>query len=271
MPLGVGASGAVRCGANVRLSSVSSPASRYDSIGQTYARTRREDPYIAHAIHGAIGVGSTVVNIGAGTGNYEPRDRAVVAVEPSWRMIAQRAVDAAPVVQAAAENLPFSDATFDIAMAILTVHHWSDPAGGLAQMRRVARRQVVFYFEPLVTHHYWGLDYFPTATQLPSETNPPGEQLLCSHLDVHEIRRCLVPRDCVDGFGTAFWARPEEMLNPEVQAGMSWLALLAESDRRIGTEHLRRDLESGEWDRRFGHLRTQDFYDGGYRIAIAGE
>lgn len=246
------------------------PHQRYDSIGRTYARTRREDRYVASVIRSAIGAGSSIVNIGAGTGNYEPRDRTVVAVEPSLQMITQRPVDAAPVVQGAAEELPFADGTFGVAMAILTVHHWRDPAAGLAEMRRVAHRQVVFFFEPLTTHDFWALDYFPSARALPSETNPPGETVLRTHLDVHEIRTCLVPRDCVDGFGIAFWARPEAMLDPHVQAGMSWLALLAEVDRAAGTLRLRRDLDSGEWDRRHGHLRTEDFYDGGYRIAIAG-
>lgn len=242
---------------------------RYDAIGQTYARTRREDPYVASQILAAVGDGRRVVNVGAGSGNYEPRDRSVVAVEPSAQMIDQRADRSAPVVQGVAEALPFPDDSFDVAMAVLTVHHWTDPAAGLRELARVARRQVVFYFEPMVTHGFWALDYFPAALDLPTEQNPPGERMLSEHLDVREIRPALVPRDCLDGFGVSYWARPEAYLDPEVQAGMSWLALLPADERARGSDRLRSDLESGEWDRRHGHLRTEDLFDGGYRIAIA--
>lgn len=241
---------------------------RYDVIGRSYATTRREDPRIADTIHGCLGSGRRVVNVGAGTGNYEPADRDVVAVEPSARMIAQRH-DHRRVVRAAAEHLPFADHAFDVAMAILTVHHWSSPAAGLREMARVADRQVVLFYESLRTHDFWALDYFPAALELAVELDPPGERLLAQHLDVREIRPVLVPKDCQDGFGVAFWARPEAYLDPDIQAGMSWLALLEPHDRQRGSERLRADLESGEWDRKYGHLRSETTFDGGYRIAIA--
>ena len=243
---------------------------RYDTIGRTYAVTRREDQRIASIIHDGLGSSTTVINVGAGSGNYEPDGRAVVAVEPSQQMIDQRRGDRAPAVQGVAEHLPFADDRFDAAMAILTVHHWSDPARGLRELARVARRQVVFYFEPLQTHAFWALDYFPTALDLPTEKNPPGEALLRAHLDVREIREIPVPHDCVDGFGAAFWARPEAYCDPIVQAGMSWLAMLTDAERSAGAERLRGDLESGEWQRRYGHLLEHETYDAGYRLAIAG-
>lgn len=242
---------------------------RYDQIGQSYARTRQEDPRIAVAIHACLGAGRSVVNVGAGSGSYEPVDRHVVAVEPSLRMIAQRRRRTSSVVRAVAEDLPFADSTFDAAMAVLTLHHWTDPARGLLEMRRIATRQVVFFYESLRTHSFWGLDYFPAALALPTEVDPPGEALLSQHLHLREIRKVLVPNDCRDGFGTAFWARPEAYLDPEVQAGMSWLAMLSPEDRQRGSDRLRADLERGEWDRRYGHLRTASTFDGGYRIAIA--
>jgi SAM-dependent methyltransferase len=247
---------------------VPGPGWRYDCIGRSYASTRREDPRIAAQIYAALGQGS-VVNVGAGSGNYEPPDRPVVAVEPSMQMIRHRAGRQAPVVRGVAEALPFRGGSFDVALAVLTMHHWSDPAAGVLEMARVAARQVVFFFEPLRTHNFWALEYFPAARELPTEKSPPGEQLLREHLQVTEVRRVLVPRDCTDGFGTAFWARPEEYLNPEVQAGMSWLAMLPERDRQRGAARLRADLRSGEWDRRHGHLRQGNAFDGGYRIAIA--
>ena len=242
---------------------------RYDEIGRSYATTRQEDPRIAAAVHACLGPSGSVVNVGAGSGNYEPTEWDVVAVEPSLRMIAQRHGRSQRIVRAEAERLPFTDGTFDVAMAILTIHHWADPARGLREMMRVARRQVVFFYEALHTHGFWGLEYFPTALALPTEIAPPGEKLLREHLNVREIRTVLVPNDCRDGFGTAFWARPEAYLDPQVQAGMSWLAMLSPQDRQRGTQNLRDDLRSGEWDRRYGHLRTATTFDGGYRIATA--
>src|ERR1700754_1000888 len=119
-------------------------ADAYDSLGRGYGAGRRPDPRIADAIWAALGDARTVLNVGAGTGNYEPPDRDVIAVEPSALMRAQRPAGAAPCVAAAAESLPFEDQSFDAAMAFATVHHWQDPIGGLREMRRVARRVVVF-------------------------------------------------------------------------------------------------------------------------------
>jgi SAM-dependent methyltransferase len=243
---------------------------RYDEIGRSYIATRREDPRIAAQVLACLGPGRSVVNVGAGAGSYEPTDREVVAVEPSVQMLLQRGARPASTVRGVAEALPFPDASFDAAMAILTVHHWSDPVGGLSELRRVARRQVVFYFEPMRTRDFWVLDYFPEALDLPTERNPPGEALLRQHLRVTDIQTVPVPADCVDGFGAAFWSRPEAYLEPEVQAGMSWLALLPDSVRRRGADRLAADLESGAWDRRHGHLRHEESFDGGYRIAVAG-
>jgi SAM-dependent methyltransferase len=224
---------------------------------------------VAAAIHAALGDAATIVNVGAGAGSYEPRDGTVVAVEPSPTMLAQRRGRSALVVRGVAEALPFADGAFEAALAVLTVHHWGDRAAGLREMRRVSRRQVVFFYEPRQSHAYWALEYFPGAVDLPFERDAPGEDDLRAALSVREVRPVLVPADCRDGFGAAYWARPEAYLDPAVHAGMSWLALLPADVLRRGTERLRRDLESGEWDRRHGHLRSQALYDGGYRLAIA--
>lgn len=242
----------------------------YDRIGTSYARTRREDPRIAARIHAALGDGRRVVNVGAGTGSYEPTDRVVVAVEPSPAMAAQRPTTRAPVVRAVAEQLPLAARSFDTAMAVLTVHHWRDPEAGLAEMARVARRQVVLFFESLETHTFWGLEYWPEAKALPTEIDPPGEALLRCCLEVGEVQPIMVPPDCMDGFGTAFWCRPEAYLEDDVQAGMSWLAMLPAAVRDRGTAHLRSDLADGTWERRHGHLRDAPHFDGGYRLAVAG-
>ena len=243
----------------------------YGQIGRTYAATRREDPRVAAHIWSAIGDATTVVNVGAGTGNYEPRHATVVAVEPSPAMVAQRHDRSSLVVRANAEALPLRDEGFDVALAVLTIHHWPDVRRGLAELRRVAQRQVVFFCESLVTHAFWAIDYFPEATALSSERDVPGEEVLRQALDVKEIRPVMVPPDCIDGFGAAYWCRPEAYTDPVVQAGMSWLALLPDDARQRGTQRLADDLASGEWERRHGHLRQLDEFDGGYRIAIAGD
>src|SRR5215470_16910915 len=116
----------------------------YDTIGASYTVTRRTEPRIAAQIWAALGDARTVLNVGAGTGSYEPSDRYVLAVEPSAVMRSQRPAHAAPCLIGSAENLPFEDQTFDAAMAVSSIHHWPDPIAGLREMRRVARRVVVF-------------------------------------------------------------------------------------------------------------------------------
>jgi SAM-dependent methyltransferase len=245
------------------------PPPVYDDIGRTYTSTRREDPRIASTIHACLGSGRSVLNVGAGTGSYEPADRFVVGVEPSVEMLRQRPKARAPVLRAVAEALPVADLAFDVAMAVLTMHHWRDVDGGLRELRRVSRRQVVLFFEPLHSHGFWAVEYFPEAVQTRSERNAPGEAALRRVLRVREIRPVLVPHDCIDGFGAAYFGRPEAYLRPEVQAGMSWLALLEPDARQRGTERLAADLASGGWDRKHGALRDTEWFDGGYRIAIA--
>jgi SAM-dependent methyltransferase len=244
---------------------------RYERIGSGYAQARREDPRVAAHVRDGLGDARSVVNVGAGTGNYEPPDLAVVAVEPSGVMIAQRTGRPAPVVQGVAEALPFPSGSFDAALAFLTVHHWSDLARGMAELRRVARRQVVFLFEPSVTAGFWAIDYFPEAMDTPTEREAPGVDVLRGFLEVREVRTVPVPIDCTDGFGAAYWGRPEAYLDPDVQAGMSWLAVLPAEVRARGTARLAADLDSGAWDVRLGQLRSLTELDAGYRLVIAGD
>ncbi len=243
---------------------------RYEQIGHGYAGARQEDPRIAAHVRDALGPARRVVNVGAGTGNYEPTDRLVVAVDPSDVMLAQRAGRPGPGVRGVAEALPFPAGAFDAALAFLTVHHWSDLERGAAEMRRVAARQVVFLFEPSVTGGFWAIDYWPEALEAPTERDAPGVDRLRELLDVREVRSVPVPLDCTDGFGAAYYGRPEAYLDPDVQAGMSWLALLPDDLRAAGSARLAADLESGAWDRRLAHLRRVPELDVGYRLVIAG-
>jgi SAM-dependent methyltransferase len=241
---------------------------KYDVIGRTYTRTRATDPRIAAAIWDPLGDARTVVNVGAGTGNYEPPDREVTAVEPSAVMIAQRAPDAAPAVQAAAEALPFEDDSFDAAMAVLTIHHWSDWRRGIDELRRVANRVVVFSWDPSFARRLWvTADYFPFVGD--EETTFPSLADQAGAVRAMRVTTVPIPWDCEDGFYGAYWRRPDAYLDPEVRAGVSVLASRSPEELAPGLERLRHDLESGAWAERHADLLEREELDLGYRLLVA--
>lgn len=237
----------------------------YDQIGKSYISTRRPDPRIAAAIKTAIGDAASIVNVGAGAGSYEPVGMPLVGVEPSWQMIRQRARTASPVVRAVAEALPFQPDTFDVALAVLTLHHWADWRRAIAEMKRVATRVVVFAFDK-DAHDFWlTTTYFPEIIELDKKRCPSMDEIVAELGDC-SVEPVLIPHDCVDGFLAAFWRRPEIYLDPTVRAGMSGFALLERDTVARGVERLKSDLESGSWEDRFGYLRSLDALDAGYRI-----
>jgi SAM-dependent methyltransferase len=243
-------------------------AARYDEIGRGYAQVRRPDPRIARQIEQAVGSGRTVINVGAGTGSYEPPGT-VVAVEPSAVMIAQRPPGAAPCVQAMAEALPFGDGAFDVALAVLTIHHWSNLEAGIGELRRVARRQVVLAFDVEETGEFWlARDYLPEVVELDRKRLPPLERVV-ELLGGALVEAVPVPHDCTDGFFGAYWRRPEAYLDPAVRAGISTLAVLGDA-LRPGLDRLAADLASGAWRQRNAALLELDEVDLGYRLLIAG-
>lgn len=241
----------------------------YDTIGKGYAGQRRPDARIAARLAAALGGARTVLNVGAGAGSYEPADRRVVALEPSRVMLAQRASGAAPSVQARAEALPFADRTFDATMAVLTLHHWSDRAGGLAECVRVSRERVVLLTIDAFAEGFWLVrDYFPEFLELDRRQFPPIAEyaaLFGARTQV-TIESVSVPRDCVDGFLGAYWARPEAYLDPAVRAGIS---SFTRCDTAAGLERLRADLTSGAWHARNGGLLERESLDLGYRLVVA--
>lgn len=241
----------------------------YDAIGRGYALNRKPDPRIARQILGALDGVATVVNVGAGAGSYEPRHLAVTAVEPSIEMIRQRPPDAAPVVRAIAEQLPFADHSFDASLAVLTIHHWRDLPGGLAEMRRVARRRVVILtWDVAAGDSFWlTAHYFPEITAFDSTRFDPIDELADALRA--QVIPVPVPRDCQDGFLAAFWARPEEYLDPRRRAAMSGFAQIPAEAIESGLERLKRDIRDGTWDRQFGELRFRESLDTGYRLLVA--
>jgi SAM-dependent methyltransferase len=239
----------------------------YDAIGVNYGRYRRPDSRIAAAIMGALGELSPIVNVGAGAGSYEPSDRPVVAVEPSMVMIRQRQARTIPVVQASATYLPFRDAAFAAALAVLTIHHWPDRGRGLAELARVARRRLVIVtYDPTATGFWLVDDYFPAIREIDRQILPPLDDFRRVVGPV-DIRPLPIPHDCTDGFLGAYWRRPSAYLDPGVRQAISAFAKIPHLD--AGLTQLRAHLADGTWTRRYGHLLHQTALDIGYRLVIA--
>ena len=240
----------------------------YDTIGTTYAATRRTEPRIAAQVWAALGDARTVLNVGAGTGSYEPTDRDVTAVEPSAVMRAQRPVGAAPCVAASAESLPFEDKSFDAAMAFATVHHWRDPVAGLRELQRVARRVVVFTCD--TTDQSWRGRFWLTRDYLTEvAASRVGLATELARASGAHVEPVLVPWDCADGFFEAYWRRPEAYLEEHVRRGMSlWAAVGPEAEQRV-VRSLRGDIESGRWRERNRELLDLDAAELGLRLLVA--
>jgi SAM-dependent methyltransferase len=239
----------------------------YDTIGIGYAARRRPDPRIAAVIDTALRDAASVVNVGAGTGSYEPTSRRVVAVEPSSVMIAQRASDAAPCLQGVAESLPLETKSVDAAMAVLTMHHWTDLARGLSELRRVARSRVVLVtWVPDAAPFWLTDDYFPEIVAY-DRTVFPAERELCAVVEraigPAHAAPIAIPHDCTDGFLCAYWRRPEAYLRDDVRGAISSFSRF---DPAAGLARLRDDLASGAWRTRHGHVLAHDAMDFGYRL-----
>jgi SAM-dependent methyltransferase len=247
-----------------------SSAQLYDTIGATYTVTRCTEPRIAEQIWAALGDARTVLNVGAGTGSYEPSDRDVTAVEPSAVMRAQRPAGAAPCLAGSAESLPFEDQSFDAAMALATVHHWQDPIAGLREMRRVARRVVVFTHDS--SNIGWRGRFWLTRDYLPEVADflvgRPSLTELASAIGAR-MEPVLIPWDCADGFFEAYWRRPEAYLDEKARRGVSvWARVGPDAEQRV-VHSLRDDLRSGRWAERNRDLVALEEAELGLRLLIA--
>jgi SAM-dependent methyltransferase len=248
-----------------------SSAPRYDTIGLGYVAHRRPDPRWEALIHSQLGDGRVVVNVGAGTGSYEPVDRAVVAVEPSTVMVGQRPVDGAPVVRAIGSALPLPSGAADVALAILTMHHWDDWAAGLAELCRVAPRRVVLTMDFEMHASFWFLAEYVPEVRDATRVLQPDYLTVAEAIgaDVDAVIPLLVPRDMEDGVLGAYWCRPEAYLDPAVRANCSGLALADPSVVARGVAALWADLAAGVWQRRHADLAELEAIDLGYRLVVA--
>jgi hypothetical protein len=241
----------------------------YDQIGLGYAEERHPDPRLARRITAALGGACSVLNVGAGAGSYEPADRFVVAVEPSGVMLAQRPLGAAPAIRAAAEQLPFPDASFEAVMAILTVHHWSDREAGYAELCRVSPHRVVLTFDPMVHNQNWFLREYVPDIALFEQQRAPSIDEIARGIGATQIESVPIPHDCTDGFTVAYWRRPHAYLDPNVRRGHSGIAQADPAVVERGIERLREDLSTGRWHETHASILELNELDVGIRIIVA--
>lgn len=235
----------------------------YDTIGLNYAHLRRPDPRIAQQIDAALADAQTVLNVGAGGGSYEPANKLITAVEPSVVMIRQRPSSNVTVIQGSAEHLPFGEKSFDAAMAVLTIHHWSDQERGVKEMRRVARGKMVFLTYDPSFRDFWLADYFPALVTLDEEQMPRMADYE-NWLGPVEVSSVPIPHDCTDGFLAAYWRRPAAYLDERVRATMSSFWALGDVSEGLGK--LEADLKSGVWEQRYSRMLQLEALDCGYRL-----
>lgn len=241
----------------------------YGQIGDGYSVFRKPDPHIAKQILDALGDATSILNVGAGTGSYEPVDRQVTALEPSESMRAQRPLGLAPAIDGVAEDLPFKDASFDASMAIVTVHQWSDLEMGLSEMRRVTRGNVVLLVcDPDLMTNYWLNDYVPEVREVEARRFPSIERIRVALGGTVEVLPVPVPLDCHDGFNEAYYGRPEMFLNEKARLACSSWSLVPKGAVERFVDNLSADLANGNWDKKYGHYRSQPFFYGPLRVVV---
>jgi len=250
---------------------IENPAFNYDKLGHKYSGYRQTDPRIARYVYDALGDAKTVLNVGAGSGSYEPTDRYVIALEPSVVMRKQRLEkNLFPAVNGMADALPFDDNSFDASMAMVTVHHWPDIPKGLKELRRVTKNQVIIMtFDPFSLYDFWNYKYFPEVVEVERQRYPSIEFISNAIGGQCEVIPIPIPFDCIDGFQEAFYGRPEEFLKKEVRQSQSAWGFISEEAENQMVKALADDLSSGEWDRKFGHFRAQPSFKCALRLIVA--
>ncbi|MBC7861670.1 MAG: class I SAM-dependent methyltransferase [Bacteroidia bacterium] len=250
---------------------IKNPAFNYETPGQNYSGIRKTDERIAAYVYEALASAKTVLNVGAGAGSYEPADKYIVAVEPSAAMRSQREKSKkVPAISATADSLPFDDRSFDASMAMVTLHHWPDMNKGLKELRRVTKEQVlVMTFDPDALNDFWNVNYFPELIEVERMRYPKIDFIIKSLGGNCEVKSIPVPFDCEDGFQEAFYGRPEAFLQKEVRMAQSAWGFLSEGLEEKYVKALADDLASGEWDKKYGHFRTQKNFTCALRLIVA--
>jgi SAM-dependent methyltransferase len=242
----------------------------YDSRGEVYSTIRQPDPQIQRLIERELGAARRVLNIGAGTGSYEPEARQVVAVEPSVTMRMQRPRTLPPALIGVASSLPFDDDAFDAAMAILTVHHWPDLSAGLREVRRVtAGPVIVMSFDTDARTDFWMTDYVPEMADVERARYPSMRAIGEALGGPSRIVSIPVSLNCTDRFQVALYGRPEEFLREAVRRSQSDWSFLPEGVEARFVRDLSTDLSSGAWDAKYGHLRAQPELTCQLRLVVA--
>lgn len=242
----------------------------YGSIGRTYSAYRQPDPRIVAHIERALGSARTVLNVGAGSGSYEPIDRDVTAVEPSASMRALRPAHFPVAIDAVAEELPFGDGSFDASLATFTVHQWTRVERGLAEMRRVTRGPVVILTcDPALVQRFWLNDYAPEVLATEARRYPSLALIHEQLPGTSQEFSVPIPLDCRDGFNEAYYGRPEKLLDENARLACSAWSFVSDSTRTAYVDHLARDLQDGRWDALYGTLRTQPHFDGSLRLLVS--
>ncbi|MBP6334413.1 MAG: methyltransferase domain-containing protein [Bacteroidia bacterium] len=250
---------------------IDNPAFNYENPNLIYSSHRQADPRIAAYINDALGGANTILNVGAGAGSYEPANKYVVAVEPSAAMRALRIKkDNKPAINANAENLPFDDNSFDSSMAMVTIHHWQDMDKGLKELRRVTKNQIVILtFDPDALDNFWNVNYFPKLIEI-ERARYPKIDFVKNYLGGNcEVISIPIPFDCCDGFQEAFYGRPEAFLNKEIRLSQSAWGFLPEGLEEKYVKALEAELQSGEWDKKFGHYRNEPSFTCALRLIIS--
>jgi hypothetical protein len=242
----------------------------YGNIGAVYHDYRVADSRIAELVHSALGDARTVLNIGAGTGSYEPRDRTVTPIEPSATMRARRPAALPAAIDAYAEELPFEDQSFDAAMGTFTVHQWVNLRRGLAEVRRVTRGPVVLLTcDPTLLRKYWLAEYCPEVIETEASRYPSLSALAEGLGGTVLIKPVPIPLDCTDGFNDAYYGRPELLLDPAARLACSAWSFVTPADVARFETRLRGDLEDGTWDRKHGHLRHERAFEGALVLVVS--
>ena len=239
----------------------------YDKIGINYSVSRCTDPQIAKQLYSELQGATRIINIGAGTGSYEPANVDLVAVEPSSKMISQRELGSHRVVKAFAEKLPFENNSFSHAMTILSMHHWESKELAFGEINRVTTEKFIAITWDPKSHPFWlTRDYFPEIHAMDVRIFPELEELADNFDDV-KISPVQIPSDCKDGFLAAFWKRPEAYLSNTVRQSISTFSKLEHLSE--GLEKLEEDLASGAWLTNNHATLDSPSLDVGYRIISA--